>query len=140
VDAYHRNRHREPRQSRVGNYYRQIQVTSPSVSQVQIVTVRLTLQIAAEAPPQISVGGVLNSASYSLQTPVAPGTLVSIFGSGFTDSTDVMVVNTFPWPTVLGGSSVTIGGEPVPLYVLTAGQINAMLPFDLPANTSLPVL
>lgn len=101
---------------------------------------RLTLQTAAEAPPQISVGGVLNSASYSLQTPVAPGTLVSIFGSGFTDSTDVMVVNTFPWPTVLGGSSVTIGGEPVPLYVLTAGQINAMLPFDLPANTSLPVL
>src|ERR1039458_5233852 len=86
--------------------------------------------------PQVSTGGVLNAASYALQTPVAPGTLVSIFGSNFTDSTSALIATTFPWPNQLGGTSVTIGGEPVPIYVVTAGQINAMLPFDLPVNTS----
>jgi uncharacterized protein (TIGR03437 family) len=83
---------------------------------------------------------VLNAASYSLQTPIAPGTLVAIFGSGFTDSTGVQVATAFPWPSALAGASVTIGGEPAPVYVVTAGQINAMVPFDLPVNTSLPVV
>ena len=124
-----------------GDYYGQIQITSPSAaSQFQTITVRLTVQTAGEAPPQVSAGGVLNAASYALQTPVAPGTLVSIFGSNFTDSTSVLVATSFPWPTQLGGASVTIGGEPVPIYVVTAGQINAMLPFDLPVNTSLPLV
>jgi uncharacterized protein (TIGR03437 family) len=124
-----------------GDYYGQIQITSPSAaSQFQTITVRLTVQTAGEAPPQVSAGGVLNAASYALQTPVAPGTLVSIFGSNFTDSTNVLVATSFPWPTQLGGASVTIGGEPVPIYVVTAGQINAMLPFDLPVNTSLPLV
>ncbi|MGA3017764.1 MAG: hypothetical protein ABSF62_11640 [Bryobacteraceae bacterium] len=123
-----------------GDYYGQIQVTSPSAaSQIQIVTVRLTVATAGEAPPQVAAGGVLNAASYSLQTPVAPGSLVSIFGSGFTDSTSVLLATSYPWPTVLGTTSVTIGGELLPLYVVTAGQINAMLPFDLPVNTSLQV-
>jgi uncharacterized protein (TIGR03437 family) len=124
-----------------GDYYGQIQITSPSAaSQIQTITVRLTVQTAGEAPPQVAAGGVLNAASYALQTPVAPGTLVSIFGSNFTDSTSVLVATSFPWPTQLGGASVTIGGEPVPIYVVTAGQINAMLPFDLPVNTSLPLV
>jgi uncharacterized protein (TIGR03437 family) len=124
-----------------GDYYGEIQVTSPSAaSHVQIVTVRLTVGTAGEAPPQVAVAGVLNAASFSLQTPVAPGSLVSIFGSGFTDSTSTLVATAYPWPSVLGTTSVTVGGETAPLYVVTAGQINAMLPFDLPVNTSLPVV
>jgi uncharacterized protein (TIGR03437 family) len=124
-----------------GDYYGQIQITSPNAaSQVQTVTVRMTVQTAGEDPPQVAAGGVLNAASFALQTPVAPGTLVSIFGSNFTDSASALVATSFPWPTQLGGTSVTIGGEPVPVYVVTAGQINAILPFDLPVNTSLPLV
>jgi len=124
-----------------GDYYGEIQVTAPSAaSHLQIVTVRLTVGTAGEAPPQVAVGGVLNAASFSLQTPVAPGSLVSIFGSGFTDSTSALVATSYPWPSVLGTTTVTVGGETAPIYVVTAGQINAMLPFDLPVNTSLPVV
>jgi uncharacterized protein (TIGR03437 family) len=83
---------------------------------------------------------VLNAASFSLQTPVASGSLVSIFGSGFTDSTSTLVATAYPWPSVLGTTTVTVGGETAPIYVVTAGQINAMLPFDLPVNTNLPVV
>jgi uncharacterized protein (TIGR03437 family) len=123
------------------DYYGQIQIASPSAaSQFQTITVRLTVQTAGEDPPAVAAGGVLNAASYALQTPVAPGTLVSIFGSNFTDSTSALIATTFPWPNQLGGTSVTIGGEAVPIYVVTAGQINAMLPFDLPVNTSLPLV
>jgi uncharacterized protein (TIGR03437 family) len=124
-----------------GDYYGQIQVTSPNAaSQVQIVTVRLTVVTAGEAPPQINAGGIVNSASYAVGAPVAPGTMVSIFGSNFTDSTSPLFASGFPWPTVLGGTSVTIGGEPIPLLVVTAGQINAMLPYDLAIGTSQPVV
>jgi uncharacterized protein (TIGR03437 family) len=124
-----------------GDYYGQIQVTSPNAaSQVQIVTVRLTVVTAGEAPPQVNAGGIVNSASYAVGAPVAPGTMVSIFGSNFTDSTSPLFASGFPWPTVLGGTSITIGGEPVPLLVVTAGQINAMLPYDLAIGTSQPVV
>jgi uncharacterized protein (TIGR03437 family) len=124
-----------------GDYYGLIQVTSPNAaSPVQVVTVRLTVQTPGEAPPQVAAGGVLNAASFSLQTPVAPGTIVSIFGSNFTDSTGVLAAQGFPLPTQLGGASVTIGGEAVPLLAVTSGQINAMLPFDLVVNTSVPIV
>jgi adhesin/invasin len=124
-----------------GDYYGQIQVTSPNAaSPVQMVTVRVTVQAAGEDPPQVAAGGVLNAASYSLQTPVAPGTIVSIFGSNLTDASGVLQAQGFPLPTELGGTSVTIGGEAVPPLVVSSGQINAMLPFDLAVNTSVPVV
>ena len=123
----------------VGDYYGQIQVTSPNAaSQVQIVTVRLTVVTAAEAPPQIFAGGVGSAASYV--APVAPGAFVAIFGSGFTDSTSALIAPGYPWPTSLGGTSVTIGGEPLPLYFVTAGQINAIVPYDVAIDTSLQVV
>jgi uncharacterized protein (TIGR03437 family) len=122
-----------------GDYYGQIQITSPNAAtQVQTVTVRLTIQTAGEAPPQISAGGVVSAASYT--APVAPGTFVAIFGSNFTDSTSALVAPAFPWPTALGGTSVTIGGEPLPLYFVTANQINAIVPFDVTIDTSQPVV
>jgi uncharacterized protein (TIGR03437 family) len=105
-----------------------------------MVTVRLTVRTAGEDPPQVAVGGVPNGASFSLSKPVAPGTIVSIFGSSFTDSTSALAVQAFPLPTELDGTPVTIGGETVPLYVVTAGQFNAMLPFDLAVNTSLLIV
>ena len=91
-----------------------------------------------EAPPVVFAGGVVNAASYT--APVAPGTFVSIFGSGFTDSTSAIIAPAFPWLNELDETSVAIGGEPLPLYFVTAGQINAILPDDLPVDTSLQVV
>jgi adhesin/invasin len=124
----------------IGDYYGQIEITSPNAaSPVQMVTARLTIQTPGGDPPLVAAGGVLNAASFSLSTPVAPGTVVSIFGSNLTDSAELAAAG-FPLPTQLGGTSVTIGGEAVPLLVVTAGQINAMVPFDLAVNTSVPIV
>jgi adhesin/invasin len=124
-----------------GDYYGQIQITSPNAaSPVQMVTVRLTVRTPGEDPPQTAADGVLNGASFSLSTPVAPAAMVSIFGTNFTDSTSGLGAQGFPLPTELGGTSVTIGGEAVPLLAVTATQINAVLPFDLAVNTSVPIV
>jgi len=124
-----------------GDYYGQLQISSPNAaSPIQIVTVRFTVQTAGEAPPAVFAAGMVSDASYSAGAPVAPGSLVAIFGANFTDSTTAIVASGFPWPNQLGATSVTIGGEPVPLYVVTAGQLVAGLPFDLPVNTSLPIV
>lgn len=124
-----------------GDYYGQIRITSPNAAApVQMATVRLTVQSAGEDPPSVAAGGVLNAASYSLQTAVSPGSIVAIFGTSLSDTGGVLEAPSLPLPTQMGGTSVTIGGEPVPLYAVTPGQINAMLPFDLPVNTSLPIV
>jgi uncharacterized protein (TIGR03437 family) len=102
--------------------------------------VSLTIGAAATPPPAVASGGVLSTASYSLQTPVAPGMLVSIFGSNLTAAGQVYQASAYPLPAELGGVTVTIGGELVPLDVVTPGQINAILPFDLPVNTTLPLI
>jgi uncharacterized protein (TIGR03437 family) len=121
-----------------GDYYGLIQVTSPNASsQIQMITVRLTVQTAGEDPPQVFVGGIVSAASY--KGPVAPGTLVAIYGSNFTDSS-LLLSNSLPWPSQLGGTSVTIAGVTAPVFVVTPGQINAMLPFGLAVNTDLPIV
>ena len=88
------------------------------------------------APPQVAQGGVLSAATYTLNAPVSPGMLVAIFGSNFAGTGAVYTAPGLPWPTQLGGTSVTIGGEAMPLYVVTPGQINAQIPYDVAVNTT----
>jgi uncharacterized protein (TIGR03437 family) len=124
-----------------GDYYGSIQVTAASATNpVASVTVHLAVGATGAAAPQIASGGVLSTASYSLNAPLAPGMLVAIFGSNLTDAGQTYLASSFPWPTILGGTSVTIGGELLPLYVVTPGQINAMLPYDLAMSTTLPMV
>ncbi|MDQ6676140.1 MAG: hypothetical protein M3Z09_02455 [Acidobacteriota bacterium] len=73
----------------------------------------------------------VNAASY--QTGVAPGSIISIFGSGFTAGSTGQA-DGYPLPTSLAGASVTAGGKAAPLYYASPTQINAQLPVDLPAN------
>jgi uncharacterized protein (TIGR03437 family) len=79
------------------------------------------------AQPVVAAGGVLNAASYVKGQPVTLGSFVAIFGSGFGNGG---VTGTVPWPTSLGGTSVTMNGVLAPLYAVTDGQINAQVPFE----------
>ena len=79
--------------------------------------------------PVVSSGGAVNSASYAV-APLAPGSRISIFGSNLASS--VAENDTSPYPTKLGGTEVLLGGEALPLQVVAPGQINAVVPYDLP--------
>ncbi len=85
------------------------------------------------ALPSVSSGGVVNAASFAPapQNFVAPGSLVSIFGSQLTSGSSLAAA-TLPLPVKLAGASVLVNGSPIPLLYVSPGQINAQLPFDLP--------
>lgn len=79
--------------------------------------------------PMIAQSGVLNAASWS--SPVAPGSIVAIFGTNLAASPRSAGT---PWPVTLGGTSVKINGVPAPLAFVSPTQINAQVPASLPAN------
>ncbi len=85
--------------------------------------------------PQVNAGGVVSAASY--QPGLAPGNIVAIFGANFAASE--AQANSIPWPTDLGGVKVTMGGVAAPLYYAGPNQINAQVPWNLPAG-AVPVV
>ena len=89
-------------------------------------------------PPIVNTGGILNSASFSAGEPSTPGALITIFGSHLASGT--ATATSLPLPTQLAGSQVIIGGVPMPLLYAGPGQINAMVPFTLPVNTTQQVI
>jgi len=85
--------------------------------------------------PVVNANGVVNSGSYSSQG-VAPGSIVSIFGTTLAGSTSS--ASSIPLPTSLSDViSVTFNNIPAPLYFVSGDQINAQLPWNvLTAGTS----
>lgn len=83
------------------------------------------------APPRID--RVVNAADFA--KPVAPGGLVSVFGS---DLSPVSQSSTnSPLPTVLGETCLTVNGTAVPVLFVSPGQINAQLPISVEGATTL---
>jgi uncharacterized protein (TIGR03437 family) len=71
----------------------------------------------ATTPPVITSGYVINGASFALGSPIAPGSIASLFGSGFGTSTS--------------GVTVLVGGIAAPLFGVYATQINFQVPWQL---------
>ena len=86
---------------------------------------------ANTATPIVGVGGVVNAASYA--PTVAPGALISIYGSNFAGATNM--APSVPWPTLLGNTQVLLGGRPMPLYFVSNQQIDAVVPYDVAPNS-----
>jgi uncharacterized protein (TIGR03437 family) len=90
-----------------------------------------TLQ-ANPVVPIVGSGGAVSAASY--RGPFAPGSLIAIFGSNLAET--LAESPRLPWETELAGARVVLGGRVLPLQFASNGQINAMVPYDLPANTT----
>ncbi len=85
--------------------------------------------------PVVTDNGVVNAASFAGGQPVAPGSLVSIFGSEL--AAGLVQADSIPLGTQLGNVSVTFNNIAAPLLFVSNGQINAQLPWDvLPAGTT----
>jgi uncharacterized protein (TIGR03437 family) len=79
----------------------------------------------------ISPGGIVNAAGF--QAPVAPGSVISIFGTNLSSAS--AGATAIPLPTTLGGASLRVNGTiAVPLFYVSPGQINAQLPFETPVG------
>jgi uncharacterized protein (TIGR03437 family) len=82
------------------------------------------------APPAVSA--VVNAGSFVLPGLVAPGTMVSIFGSGLADG-QTQIYST-PFPKSLQGAQFSVRGVALPLFYASSGQVNAVMPIGLTAN------
>ena len=102
-------------------------------------TAAVTGTISANASlPTIAPGGAVSAASLALGAPLAPGGFISIFGSNLAQGSNL--VSTYPYPTQLSGTQVLLGGEPLPLEYAGPGQINAVIPYDVPVNSTLQLM
>ena len=93
--------------------------------------------VSDTAAPILANNGILHNLYPQPGAPLAPGTIVQIFGSAMAATTGSTGV---PLPTVLNGTSVLIGGELAPLYYVSSGQINAQIPVDLVPGQQYQVL
>jgi len=97
-------------------------------------TVSVTGSLRANVTaPVIQPGRIVSAASLVSETPLAPGSLVSIFGSGLAAAPSR--IDSLPFQTELRGAQALIAGAPLPLSSVSPARIDAMIPFDLPVNT-----
>lgn len=85
-------------------------------------------------PPLLLSAGVTNAASFVTGLP-PPGSLATIFCSGLTGIQSLDAPG-FPFPLILEGVTVTIGGTPAPIVALanfgSYQQIDLQVPWDIP--------
>lgn len=89
-------------------------------------------------PPVIGRGAVVSAASFVPRVPLAPGSLISIFGSRLAEAR--REAPSLPLGTELGEAVVAVAGQAAPLLFASDGQINAMVPYGIPVNTRHQVL
>ncbi len=82
--------------------------------------------------PIVNSGGAVSAASN--KGPFAPGSLIAIYGANLAES--LSVSPRLPLETELAGARVVLGGRALPLLFASAGQINAMVPYDIAPNST----
>ena len=113
-----------------GIYNGTITVTASDDS-VTPLAIPVTLTVT---PAQPTITSAVNAASSDVG-PVAPGEIVTIFGSGIGPATGVSA----PAGTVgttLGGTQVFFGTSAAPVLYTSAGQVNAIVPYELAGTSS----
>jgi uncharacterized protein (TIGR03437 family) len=88
------------------------------------------VRIPALTGPGVFVNpqGIINAAGNApVGNPISPGEFIAIYGSGLAPQT---LTATPPYPASLGGVSVSIGGFPAPIYLVSSGQINCLVPYE----------
>ncbi|HVW83309.1 MAG TPA: hypothetical protein VHB50_01445, partial [Bryobacteraceae bacterium] len=85
-------------------------------------------------PASAQISSVVNAASQVSGAPVAPGTIITIFGAHLAPAVAVTPGSATP-PSALGGVTVTVAGIAAPLYYVSPTQINAVLSFSTPAGS-----
>ena len=98
---------------------------APAVAQI-------TGAVTPKATPLLTPNGTLNVFAPVVGAPIAPGTIIQIYGSNL--SGQPSTATNIPLPTKLNSTQVLIGGHLAPLYYVSSGQINAQVPFELNAG------
>ena len=118
---------------RVANNQRMLAAATGSVAAgyTANITVGVTLNVAAAAPPAVAAGGVANAVSGV--AGITPGSWISIYGTNFTTTSRAVASSDLTnemLPTSLAGVSVQINGKPAYVQYVSPTQINVLAPDD----------
>jgi uncharacterized protein (TIGR03437 family) len=95
------------------------------------------VQVYQPAFPTPSIGGVVSASAFGEFASAAPGSWIEIYGSNLASDTrgwtgaDFTGINA---PTSLDGTSVTIGGQNAFIDYISPGQVNALIPSNVPTG------
>jgi uncharacterized protein (TIGR03437 family) len=91
----------------------------------------------SNAAPVLSAAGVVNGATFQ-SGPVAPGELVTLFGSAIGPPVPAGLALTNPKLVAnsLAGVQIYFNGVPAPLLYASSGQLNAVVPYSVAGQTA----
>jgi uncharacterized protein (TIGR03437 family) len=95
--------------------------------------IRKVISTSATGTPTINAGGAVNAASYVAGAPLAPGSIVAVYGDFLLSSPSSAV--DLPMPTNLAGLSLQFGGVKAPLFYASSGQVNLQVPWGIGGQT-----
>ena len=122
-----------------GTYSGDVQVSSGTGA---IQTVKVTLLVSPAGTPVV----LAITSGASLQPgAVSPGEIVTIFGNGIgpvnpPTGTSFTPTATGTVPTTLANVTITFNNVPAPLIFVSQDQINAIVPYEVAGQTSVPVV
>ena len=102
-----------------------------------LVPLLLSVGLAVAAGPDTI--RVVNAASFLADRGLAPGSIISVLGTGLTNTTAGVADPAAP-PFSLGGVTLTIGGKLSPLFYVSPTQVNAQIDSTLTPNPATPVV
>jgi uncharacterized protein (TIGR03437 family) len=112
-------------------------LTPAAQMQVTIPGYGAALLRLANATPNLTAAGVVNGATFQ-SGPVAPGEIVSLFGSAIGPPTPayLTLTNSRLVANSLEGVQVYFDGVPAPLLYASAGQVNVVVPYSVAGNST----
>lgn len=112
-----------------------IDVANPGPGGNSNAGLEVTVVDSSGLAPAVSAGGVVNGASYETSAGIAPGSIISVFGTQLASVEEVAALN--PLATVLGAGSVLIDdAHYAALFYSSAAQYNVQVPWDLAGEGS----
>jgi uncharacterized protein (TIGR03437 family) len=101
----------------------------------------LGLNVAVAAPSLTGSGvyldpaGIVNAASSApFTTQIAPGELITLYGSNLASSP--LVASTVPYPTTLGKVQVMINGTAAPIYYVAPTVVSVWVPYSITGSVA----
>ena len=107
---------------------------------------RYTFTGSARVQPTVTAGSIVNAASFEANKPVAPGSYISIFGTGLSDFSDFATLESDgALPLAIDGAIVSFDvpsaqiSVPAHLIYVSPGQVNVQVPWELQGQTAAQV-
>ncbi len=103
-------------------------------------SIELAGRVVPATTPIVAPNGVLNVFDRQPYGPLAPGTIIEIYGASLAGAALEAKLENDRLPETVNDVAVIFGSKRLPLYYVSAGQINAQIPMDAGADQLLPLV